>query len=217
MLPCCIHGLMRSSGRSRVKDRHQKNSNLPGPVPIWHRPLFCAGVSLLTNTGNSYPYCDTHSADVDSQIDYSGGVFSVRTKGVRDMSDDPMVEVSWFGSAAYCNWRSSEEGKESCCNLSTWNDGVYPYTSPAGSFAANGYGLYDMAGNVWEWCNDWWSSDYYSSSPYYNPPGAASGTYRVIRGGAWNLNATYCRTTYRYIDPPSHRNYINGFRLVLDL
>ncbi len=74
-----------------------------------------SGVVYAADDGsNNYPYCDTHSHDADSQIDYSGGVFSVRTKGGRDMSDDPMVQVSWYGAVSYCNWRSQQEGKELC-------------------------------------------------------------------------------------------------------
>jgi len=75
---------------------------------------------IVYGTGNNQPYCDTSASSSYSQIAYSGGIFSVRTKGSRDMSDDPMVMVSWYGAAAYCNWRSSEEGYESCYNLSTW-------------------------------------------------------------------------------------------------
>ena len=81
-------------------------------------------VYASSDNSNSYPYCNTHSADVGSQIDLSGSLFSVRTKPEvhgRDMSDDPMVEVSWYGSVAYCNWRSEEEGKQQCYDLSTWD------------------------------------------------------------------------------------------------
>jgi hypothetical protein len=201
------------------------------------------------------------------------------------MSDDPMVLVSWYGSAAYCNWRSDQEGDETCYNLSTWacdfskkgyrlpteaeweyaarggspyyrfpwgdtithsqanycsyweegspvysydlsptegfhpdcNDGIYPYTSVVGSFSANGFGLFDMAGNVWQWCNDWHNSTYYSTSPYDNPRSPISGTYRVLRGGSWLINPWGCRSAARLGYLPDGRDYYFGFRVVRDL
>ena len=233
------------------------------------------------DSGNSYPYCDTSTSSSYSQIAYSGGVFSVKTKDGRDMSNDPMVMVSWYGAVAYCNWRSHQEEKEvrydlndpnwSCdfskhgyrlpteaeweyaargglsgkrfpwgdtithsqanyysnsfysydisptrCWHPTWNDRIYPYTSPVGSFPANGYGLYDMAGNVWEWCNDWYSSDYYSFSPYNNPTGPTSGSSHVPRGGSWDDYGSYCRAAIRVSGIPGSRYNYGGCRVVLD-
>jgi len=97
----------------------------------------------------------------------------------------------------------------------TFNTGVYLYTSPVGYFAANGYGLYDMAGNVWEWCNDWFSESYCDTGPTNNPRGPASGTYRVLRGGSWDSGAEYCRVACRYYYNPTYPVGTHGFRLVL--
>jgi len=89
--------------------------------------------------------------------------------------------------------------------------------TPSGSDMANGYGLYDMAGNVWEWCNDWYDSDYYSSSPYNNPQGPTNGTYLVLRGGGWFDVDSNLRCAKRYYSNPVNRISSLGLRLVLEI
>ena len=259
-----------------------------------------SGLVYKAGSGTSRPYCDTSTSSSYSQIAYDGSMFSVRTKGGRSMVNDPMVRVSWYGAAAYCNWRSQQLDKQLCYDSATlepiyplrngvrlpteaeweyaargglsgrrfpwgndiyhtqanyyssssysydkgptrgnhplWNDGVYPYTSPVGFFdgtlkyksaynwpggamsyqttsGANGYGLYDMAGNVWEWCNDWYGS--YSSASQTNPTGPSSGTGRVLRGGSWYHNASFCHAACRPYYAPDARNDCLGFRVVL--
>jgi formylglycine-generating enzyme required for sulfatase activity len=92
----------------------------------------------------------------------------------------------------------------------------WPYTSPVGSFAANGFGLYDMVGNVWEWCNDWYDSKYYGTEPStrVNPRGPASGSMRVLRGGCWFDDALWCRVAYRGGSGPAYGIHVFGFRCV---
>jgi formylglycine-generating enzyme required for sulfatase activity len=240
--------------------------------------VYVAG-DVVYGSGNEQPYCDTHGSSSYSQIDYSGSSFTVRTKGGRDMSNDPMVQVSWYGAAAYCNWRSIQDGRQQCYNLSTWdcdfnnngyhlpteaqweyaargglngkrfpwgdtishdlanyfsvddhhydisqtrgyhpdwNDGISPYTSPGGSFQANGYGLYDMSGNVKEWCNDWYDPDYYDISPQNNPTGPAAGNYRALRDNGWNGYSSGCRAAARSSEfYPYYRRHYWGFRIAV--
>lgn len=88
----------------------------------------------------------------------------------------------------------------------------FPYTSPAGFFAANGHGLKDMAGNVWQWCWDWYGA--YETGPVTDPRGATSGLYRVIRGGSWGDPASNCRVAYRNSLSPDNMDHTFGFRVV---
>lgn len=93
-------------------------------------------------------------------------------------------------------------------------EGDSPHSSPVGSFAPNAYGVYDMAGNQVEWCNDWLSATYYASSPSSNPRGPAAGSFRECRGGNWSSWATDCRSARHFgYTPPVARLGI-GFRTV---
>jgi len=90
----------------------------------------------------------------------------------------------------------------------------FPYTSPVGSFPPNDYGLYDLAGNVWEWCWDYWDTNYYSFSPIANPRGPDSGYYRVVRSGRWGYDAAMSRVSVRHHGAPAGRRRM-GFRIAM--
>ena len=90
-------------------------------------------------------------------------------------------------------------------------------TTPVGSYPSNAWGLYDMHGNVWEWCADWYGERYYGRSPGSDPAGPDDGDKRVVRGGSWNNNGRSCRSANRYKYKPSHKSGNVGFRVVAEL
>jgi formylglycine-generating enzyme required for sulfatase activity len=153
----------------------------------------------------------------------------------------PIVNVNYNDAVAYCNWLGETyngdwrlpteaqwefaarggnksngytySGSDDLDEIAWYADNAGGKTQTVGRKKANELGMYDMIGNVWEWCKDWYGD--YSSAAQTNPKGATSGTYRVLRGGSWSRSATYCRVAYRYYFDPSSRISNCGFRVVL--
>lgn len=147
----------------------------------------------------------------------------------------PIVNVTWFDASAYAAWAGAAlpteaqwekaargtDGRtfvwgnnftKSTCHTSdgkTVAVGLFPN-------GASPYGAMDMAGNVWEWCADWYDPDYYADAPLHNPPGPATGTVRVLRGGSWGFNVSdFFRVTYRNRCLPECKYGDYGFRCVV--
>ncbi len=157
---------------------------------------------------------------------------------------DPIVNVSWDDAIAYCDWLSNKTGNmfrlpteaeweyaarggnkskgfkfsgDKFANDVAWffdNSGKQAQT--VAQKRANELGLYDMSGNVLEWCSDWYDKSYYSTSPLNNPKGPVKGTDRVLRGGSWRCAAEGCRVAIRIHDAPGSDYLYShiGFRVV---
>ena len=155
--------------------------------------------------------------------------------------DHPIVRVKWEQADAYCRWAGGRlpteaeweyaarggrpELKFPWGNRVTHEDANYrgtgwedawSYTSPRGSFRPNRWGLYDMAGSVWEWLADWHVGDYYKASSIEDPRGPAMGFERIVRGGSWFTTSRVLRSSDRFKVTPHSCSHDIGFRCVCD-
>jgi sulfatase modifying factor 1 len=130
-------------------------------------------------------------------------------KDVRFWGDSPQSACSYANIAD-----QSARNKYKDIAIHDCNDGFID-ASPTGSFQPNAFGFYDLLGNVWEWCEDWYGENYYQMSPLKNPQGPSSGNYRVMRGGFWLSGPNDVRCANRSREIPRGRADTYGFRLVM--
>jgi formylglycine-generating enzyme len=158
--------------------------------------------------------------------------------------EQPAVAVSWFEASNYCRWLSTMTGRQyrlpteaewECAARGGVEAKLYPWgdappqslpdyekrwkqgPEPVARYPANAFGLYDIAENVHEWCNDWYQPDYYAISPQHNPGGPEFGERRVSRGGSWRHHIKVARCAARSSIPPGFQYADYGFRVACDL
>ena len=148
---------------------------------------------------------------------------NLKKQGVKDFVLRLPTEAEWEYAARAGTTTMFSTGDEISTDLANYNGhhefgltlrGEYRKgPTPAGSFPPNPFGLYDMHGNVWEWCHDWYGRDYYKNSPEQDPPGPDTGNARVMRGGSWFRFAGAVRSATRYKHEPDGQYADSGLRL----
>lgn len=158
------------------------------------------------------------------------------------MENHPALGINWDDAVAYCQWLTKLTGRTyrlpteaeweyaaggSQGVVYSWGNGWDPALSNVGklkkepiavaSYPPNGFGLYDMTGNVWEWCSDWYGENYYKETVERNPAGPITGELRIQRGGGWNSPKEFCRISFRSRNPVDSRSSTTGFRVALSI
>ncbi len=190
-------------------------------------------VDFLNAKGNQKEAgVDWVNTGIYSQIEEINGVFKVK----KGLENHPVVYITWYGARAYAKWiggrlpteaeweyaarggNKSKDYKYSGSNnindVALYRDNSNLHSHPIGTKSSNELGIYDMSGNIYEYCNDWYAP--YNNASQTNPRGPSSGSTRIIRGGSYDNYINTCRTTHRYYSAPYNANSYYGFRVAFD-
>jgi formylglycine-generating enzyme required for sulfatase activity len=207
-------------------------------LPIHPVTLDAFYIDKYEVTNEMYLFCD-QSEVCREPVDVTGITKGDYSSG--EYSNYPVVNVSWEMAKTYCAWRGARlptEAEWEKVARGGLTDVRYPWgndspscaigarngaqlgkcpkdrTVAVGSFSSNGYQVYDMVGNVWEWVGDWYQADYYASADWRNPPGPSSGREKILRGGSWA--SLEIHVSSRSPVRPETQDYEIGFRCARD-
>ena len=184
-------------------------SQQAGLTPVYYTD---AGLTSVYKTGEVTPYVNwgANGYRLPTEAEWEkaarGGLSGRRFPWGNIISES---QANYVGDTNFYSYDFGPNGDNAIGSAGN----IYPYTTPVGSFDVNGYGLYDMAGNVFEWCWDWYGTPYGQPTPT-NPTGPATGSFRVLRGGAWIVPAPYVQCAYRLSLQPTSADFYFGFRCV---
>jgi sulfatase modifying factor 1 len=171
------------------------NATLP---ELWDSPMFKCGLDYP-----DHPVVGVNFADAVSYAYWAG----------KRLPTEAEWEYAARGGLTGSNYPWGNQIDSTVCNYGR----RYKSTLKVGSFKPNGFGLYDISGNVWEWTSDYYGDDYYSESPFQNPVGPSRGRFKVIRGGSWHSGAMCVQVYYRNGLPSNWIDFAVGFRCVKDV